>query len=466
MNELLPISAVCALAAVGQYLLVRNRPRVEARILHLSFIAHGSAALLQVWLLKSYFVVGDQNSYFEHGLRAASLLQSDFGRFFPELMLAIVRLDYHLPIPLWGTSTTQSFTAIAGVLLYLANGSLYAVVLGMSFGAYFAKVSLANALRPEFSPENFPYAFAGLLLSPSGVVWSGALLKEPLVVIALGPLLRGLLAITRRQKLLRSLVVISSAGFIIALLKPYILVVTAFAFGCYFVASRRRQVQRSTWSSAFAGAALIAMFVVGYQSTSHRDETAEARLDASAIAAQRRSGYEVSGGSSYLLEEEAPSPEASDERQFREELVLAPAAVATALFRPTLFEANNAVQFTSALETSIIILLLFQALWRNGAFASLRACVTNPPLVLCFAFTSAMAVVTGLTSSNLGSLSRYRAPMMPFYLALVLVLRYATTSRTAAPKSRMVSASGTEARAASRSGASSGVSSAAKDWAR
>jgi hypothetical protein len=44
-------------------------------------------------------------------------------------------------------------------------------------------------------------------------------------------------------------------------------------------------------------------------------------------------------------------------------------------------------------------------------------------MMFCATFTLALALGTGLATTNLGTLSRYRAPMMPFFFTLLLVLR-------------------------------------------
>jgi len=38
-------------------------------------------------------------------------------------------------------------------------------------------------------------------------------------------------------------------------------------------------------------------------------------------------------------------------------------------------------------------------------------------------FVLVLALGTGLSTANLGTLSRYRAPMMPFFLLLLIILR-------------------------------------------
>jgi hypothetical protein len=60
---------------------------------------------------------------------------------------------------------------------------------------------------------------------------------------------------------------------------------------------------------------------------------------------------------------------------------------------------------------------------RNRWTDLVRRVTANPALMFCFIFVLVLAMGTGLSTANLGTLSRYRAPMMPFFLLLLLILR-------------------------------------------
>jgi hypothetical protein len=48
--------------------------------------------------------------------------------------------------------------------------------------------------------------------------------------------------------------------------------------------------------------------------------------------------------------------------------------------------------------------------------------LANPLLVFAFMFVLGLGVAVGLTSTNLGTLSRYRVPLVPFFASLLVVL--------------------------------------------
>ena len=67
--------------------------------------------------------------------------------------------------------------------------------------------------------------------------------------------------------------------------------------------------------------------------------------------------------------------------------------------------------------------------WR-GIWTQVRA---SPALLFCFVLTVSLWLGTGLSSPNLGTLSRYRTPMMPFFFALLLLLRFREQTANSRP---------------------------------
>jgi hypothetical protein len=107
-----------------------------------------------------------------------------------------------------------------------------------------------------------------------------------------------------------------------------------------------------------------------------------------------------------------------------------PLALATVLYRPLIFEASNLLMFISGLETLAAAVLTVVALARTSFGATIRYVLVRPPLCFCFGFVLTLAVGVGLTTTNLGTLSRYRMPLVPFFATLLVVL---ATRRAGAP---------------------------------
>lgn len=77
--------------------------------------------------------------------------------------------------------------------------------------------------------------------------------------------------------------------------------------------------------------------------------------------------------------------------------------------------------FIAALETAFLSGLLILAFTSNGRLHMRRMLKGSPMALTAVAFTCVLGAAVGLASTNLGTLSRYRVPMMPFW-ALFLAL--------------------------------------------
>ena len=101
---------------------------------------------------------------------------------------------------------------------------------------------------------------------------------------------------------------------------------------------------------------------------------------------------------------------------------VAPIALVFAVFRPAIFEVQNSMMLLNALETTTLTALMFIA-FRRWSGRELRTELTSIPIIsFSVAFTLVFGVAVGLGSTNLGTLSRYRVPMLPLLAPLVLVL--------------------------------------------
>jgi hypothetical protein len=422
------------LVALGTHAaIVKVHSQQEARLLSWSLVLHMAGALAQVLLTRYYFPGGgDMLSYFLSGSAGADLLRSDFSRFAPEIARAFLQFPEVDPIVgslLMGGGSSLSMGAAAMAFCFLLGNSLYAACLLVALLAYVSKVLLYRALRDVFAEEARLPALAGLTLLPSAAFWSAALLKEPLVMCFIGPAVLALhwLASGRRWLAATALLIPSALG--IAVIKPYILMALALAAGVYYLWSRLAAKGPVTLKPfAVVTASLLA--TAGLTLGGRYFGKAEGQSVAASSAAQRRVGYGLEGGSGYQLDAPALGDDVS-RRSAAQELALAPVALVTAFFRPFIFEARNAVQFVNGLEAAVLLWLFGVLVFRNRLGQVLGEVRNSPALMFATVFVFAVALGTGLTSSNLGTLSRYRAPMMPFFFMLLMVFQRGGAARRA-----------------------------------
>lgn len=439
MGDYLFTSVVLAVGLLIHVSVLRRSEAENHRLLTVAFGGHAVSALVHVWLVLFYFPGGDMLGYYAEGVLGREALFSDFSRFAPEVWAAFVRNEYHLPFEYTGGGSTQSTSAVASLVLLVVGDSLYAGCMAVAIGAYLSQYSLYLALRDYFPAAQRQLVLAGTCLIPSGVFWSSALFKEGFIMTAVGPLVLALhwLATGRRRVL--SLTMLLTASGVLALLKPYVLMALSIAAAIFYLRNRLRAASPELKPFALITSLLIG--TMGFTIGSQFLGKSEAESSATVLANQRRGGYANEGGSDYYLDSPSGGDDAGGDdaasRTLAQELMLAPLALVTALFRPLIFEARNSVQLANSLEATFLLVLFVQILMRLGWAGLLRETMRSPVLAFCAVFALSLGLGTGLASSNLGTLSRYRAPMMPFFFTLLMVLRFGTKSRVEVEAARM-----------------------------
>ena len=102
----------------------------------------------------------------------------------------------------------------------------------------------------------------------------------------------------------------------------------------------------------------------------------------------------------------------------------APVAIFAGLFRPTLLDVRNPVMAISALENTALMLFLLYILFRVGPLGFAGHVFSRPMILFSFVFAIFFSFAVGLTTSNFGSLVRYKIPALPFFLASLYMIRY------------------------------------------
>lgn len=422
LDDVITTGAVLLLAATLLGGLLRRYPNDEKRLLLAGFVVHVGGVFFQTLVIQYFYGGGDIDGYFRSGVELANAFRSDFEFIFPEA----VRLFFHdtdanLPFAVFGgAGPTGSLTVISAILFYLLGDSLYAASMVFALAAFFGKVALFEAAGLNQSASVRRNILFGCLLVPSVVFWSSTIAKEAIVVAFLGVallLIRPLVSANLRPlRLMLGLVLLVP----VAMIKPYVLLPLTGGLAVWFYWERAQRLGRViTIRPAYAliavGMTLLVVMAVGRLSPQFAVENIAKSASTIQIAGQR-----VEGGSNYQLRE--AGEETEEQQGWQSQLLLAPLALPTALFRPFIFEVRNPMMFLNALETTLLLFLTIRLLIRGGLNGVRKAIVGSPLLVFCLVFTIVMGTAVGLGSTNLGSLSRYRMPFMPFFVALVLIL--------------------------------------------
>jgi hypothetical protein len=435
---------------IHQVVLRAHSESFEHRLLNRSFLAHVASAFALILVYRYYYAnaegegTGDLNMYHRYGVPIADALRYDFESVFPEVWALFTHGDYQLPLDPYGTGSTGTMQAIAVFLFFVMGNSLFGATLFITIASYFSKVLVYRALRGSFERQLHEKVLFATVLSPTGIVWTCALLKEPVIMVAFGPLFVALKWILEGRRLVPAAIIVLFAGGLILLIKPYVVLAIAIAGGVWIFWART--VRSGTHLAVKPLYLVVAAGVIalGFSTVSAVFPRLSPDQVAESMQYQRRAAATSSGGSNFYLEGPDQSADDAPSRGILSQASLVPLALLTALFRPFIFESFSAMQFLNAIEMTWLTVLFVQMVRRNKLADLVRRVLANPALMFCVAFVLILALGTGLSTANLGALSRYRAPMMPFFLLLLLLLREPekTAERPAASEPQLVTAPG------------------------
>lgn len=407
---------------------LRFHSRDEGRVLTLSFAFHVVACIGLNLVYQYYYGGGDLLTYHRLAVPIAEAMRFDFEGITPEVLGMLLQQEHRLPFLVNGDGSTGSMQAVAVFLCFITGDSLYASAMLITLASYLSKVLVFRALSPQLPADEKRLLLLAVMLSPSGVVWTSALLKEPMVMVFIGPFLLGVRSLVDGRRSLPAAAVVIASAAAIALFKPYVLVALIIASGVWI-----------TWARAPAGAnslitrprnLLLAVSLIGFGFSAVSALFPGLALESleESVTNQRHAAMTDEGDSNFSLEGPVPTDGSGPvKRGLGSQLALTPLALGTALFRPFIFEGRKAMQFMNALESTWLLVLTFQILARSRLTVVTSRVLRSPVLMMSLALVLILALGTGLSTANLGTLSRYRAPMMPFFLFLLLVLR--TTAR-------------------------------------
>jgi hypothetical protein len=408
--------------ALHQVILKHHPQPFERKLLTRSFIAHLAAGIGLILVYSFYYEGGDIMAYHLFGLPISDAIGSDPTLVLPEVWNLFVHQEYRLPIEPLGRGSTGTMQAITVVIMFLFQNSLYATALFLTVLSYLSKVMIYRSLRSDFHESLHEKVLFASVLSPTAIVWTSAILKEPIIMICLGPAMIGLKWLLEGRKLPTAFALVFLASSVILLTKPYVLIALALSGGVWIFWGRTLRSGRDIIVKPAYFVISIAVVILGFTVISKYVPNLSPDKVAETMQQQRRVSSKEAGGSNFYLDgPDGPGPAAST--SIASQLALAPLAVATALFRPVIFESASPLQFLNAIEMTWLTILFVQMIRKNGWLGVLNKSLKNPALMFSLVFVLVIAIGTGLSTANLGTLSRYRAPMMPFFLLMLLILQ-------------------------------------------
>ncbi len=416
MNELSMAVLVAVVMTSLGLRAVQTLPDHERLLPRLSLVAHMAMSPALLAIMDYIFVQSDVHYYFEAGGTLAHLMRTDFVRWTPEVLKFTLQMNNDLavlfPEDFSGAYATSSMAGLVGLVMFLLNDAQYASFIFLGGLTFLGKLASYRALRVALPDLNASRVAIAMMLVPSVVFWSSGVVKESVAVTGLGVLMLWTARVTSRS-LFSSFYLLPLGLVPIALIKPYLLFPFVLSAGTWIGLSRLKRSDAAVKPIYLLGAlgALVGLFAV---LSVVFPEFSVAKFGESASRMQQN-GANAEGGSNYSLGN-------AQATTLSGQLTFAPIALITVLIRPFIFEVRNFSMFLASLESTALLALLIQLFWKNSPADVYRAIRRSPPLAYCVVFSLVAGLAIGLATSNFGTLSRYRIPMMPYYVMLVLIL--------------------------------------------
>lgn len=414
MSHVLPSLAVITLLSIFTVPAIGRLPRAERRVLLASYFGHYAAALLLLTMIYQVYGGSDVLWYLSYGEILADAMGRNFDAVAPEVLKLLLQRDSNLPISVMGAGrSTGTMSAVAALTIWSTGGSTYAASFLVAAASFLGKYALHLAIREHFANHRVRVAIAMTLL-PSVVFWTAGIVKEGVAFAGFGWLIFGVHRLIHSRSS-SGLVPGALGGLVVGLVKGYILFPVVAGAAVWFYWDRAKSAAgtvRIRPGSLVLGMAVGVLGLIALGEIFPRfafSNLAEEANKLQGVGQRLRAGsnYEVVDGPAQGL---------------LGQLAYAPLALLTALFRPMIFEVRNAPMALNALETTAVTFLFIRVLWLRSWSAIWKQVRGEPILMFSLVFILLFGVAVGLATTNLGTLSRYRTPLMPFVCLLVVVL--------------------------------------------
>lgn len=394
-------------------------PALTARIL---------GALAVGFVYQFYYDGGDTFAYHAHGSRPLweAIITSPLNGF----RLLFANGEYGPGIwdtasQIWYWNDPQSFflIRIAAILDLLTFSSYSATAVLFAVIAFAGGWMLFLTIYRLYPAAHRWIAFSVLFI-PSVVFWGSGIFKDTITLAALGAATFGFHRVVIQRRFRSGAIILVLISFwVIFSIKKYILLCFLPALLLWAVATYLSRITSMMWRMVVAPVTLIVAALLAYYAVTKVAED-DGRYSVRNLAETARvTAYDIRYGWGARAGEGSGYTLGQLDGSWQTMLGLAPQAINITLYRPYLWEVTNPLMLLSSLEGLFLLVLTVYILWKVRQ--RLFRYVLLPDVLFCLVFALVFAFAVGVSTFNFGTLSRYKIPMMPYFvLALGIIHTY------------------------------------------
>jgi hypothetical protein len=373
-----------------------------------------------------YYGQGDTTSYYESAMAMCNLMKHNFFDFLTvyfgdgtEELMSYFTPKTGAPLFYIFTESSTRFTMKLLVpFILLANNSYFIATVLVSVFTYRGLWQLFRMFVSYF-PQHTQRIAIAVLFMPSVIFWGSGILKDSFTLAATCYLVVTINALMfRKGNFLMNILRLLLFGFVIISIKPYILLILLPSALVWVFYRRISKIKNSLVRNLIVPFVYVLILTGSYFGLNAFGESlgkfsVSKALDTASIN-QKDLKQDYYQGNSFDIGDFEPTVFGA--------LSKFPQATMAGLFRPYLWDSKNVVMLFSGLENLFVIgftiLIFIKLKWRK-----MRTFLMSQPLLLyCLVFSVLFAFMIGLTSPNFGALVRFRTPLIPFYMACLMII--------------------------------------------
>ncbi len=375
-------------------------------------------------LYEFYYGGGDTLNFFHHSkqIYLATLdhpligLKMLFihGVYYPELS------DYISKMWWFRDESSMMVARISAFFGFFCTHSYLGISVFFALISFLASMSLYKVFT-DIKPSLEKGIFAICFFIPSVGVWGSGLFKDTISLAATCFIVYGFyFGIIKRKNLLRNAILILVAGYFLYQIKIYILMSLLPALLIWLFIVNMSAIRSIAIKTLMAPLFIFIGFFAGYsiinQITSENERYALSNISTTAkvTAMDIYAGWGAGSGSAYNL--------GTQDGSIGNFISLMPSAIIVTLFRPWPWEISNAIMILSAAESFFFLFFTASILFKTGIKSYVKRIFSNPVILFCLTFSLILAIGVGIASYNFGTLSRYKIPLLPFYLIAMIFI--------------------------------------------
>ncbi len=304
------------------------------------------------------------------------------------------------------------------ILCLITFKSFIGMTILLAWISYAAIWRLYQVFVGEFPGLYKEFAIA-LLFIPSVFFWGSGLLKDTITFSSVCLFASSFsVIITRKEKYLTNIFYLVVSSILLIWIKPYIFFAllpgsVLWYGGIQIFRVNNHLVKSLTTPFLITISLLSGYLMLNLMSGFLGDYSIENVLD-KAVLTQNDLKSEYYQGSSFDIGSFDPTVAGI--------LSKMPAAINAALFRPYLWETYNLTMLMSGLENFALLLFTIYLTIKLKVYNLFRLMFRHRILFFTVYFSIFFSFSVGLTTSNFGSLVRYKIPAIPFYLISLFII--------------------------------------------